>query len=111
MDQAESFFQTKRYLFKWLMVLFPLLRNRLSFPPVPMDVRVQTVCRIIGDRMTAKLTMKELCQNVILSESQMRVLFKKTLNVSPMEYLREVRLKKAKPALKAIHTMSMSITI
>jgi AraC-like DNA-binding protein len=99
MDHAESFFRTKQDLFRWLTVLFPFLKNQLSFKTVRMDERVQKVCRVIGERYAAKLTMKELCETVFLSESQLRVLFKKALSTSPMDYLRDVRLKKAKELL------------
>jgi AraC-like DNA-binding protein/mannose-6-phosphate isomerase-like protein (cupin superfamily) len=98
-DQAEVFFKTKRDLFHWLAFLFRLLRDRIPAKPAPVDERVQKVCRMVGDRYAANLNMKELCDTVFLSESQLRVLFKKTLHISPMEYLRDIRLKKAKELL------------
>jgi AraC-like DNA-binding protein len=98
-DQAEVFFRTKRELFQWLIVVFRILRNRIPDKPALMDERVQTVCRVIGDGYAAKLTVKELCETVFLSESQLRVLFKKALNMSPMDYLRDIRMKKAKELL------------
>jgi AraC-like DNA-binding protein len=98
-EHAEHFFQIKRELFQWLTVVFRLLKNKLPVKPTLMDERVQKVCLFVDNHYAEKLTMRELCETAYISESQLRVLFKKTLDISPMDYLLQFRLQKAKELL------------
>ncbi|MDF2647625.1 MAG: hypothetical protein K0Q73_3430 [Paenibacillus sp.] len=98
-DQAGRFFEIKGLLYQWLAMVFDLLQKHLPSGPKLMDDRVQKVCNYIVHQYAEKLSLKNLSEIVFLSESQLRVMFKKTLNVSPMNYLLQVRLQKAKELL------------
>jgi AraC-like DNA-binding protein len=98
-NQGGRFFEIKGLLFQWLAAVFHLLQSQLPTGPKLLDDRVQKVCHYIGNHYAEKLSLKDLSEIVFLSESQLRVLFKKTLNVSPMNYMHQVRLQKAKEML------------
>jgi AraC-like DNA-binding protein len=98
-DQAKGFFEIKGLLFQWLAKVFHTLQEKLPVAPKLVDDRVQKVCHFIDHYYGNKLTLKCLSEIVFLGESQIRVLFKKSLNVSPMNYILQVRLQKAKELL------------
>ncbi|MEA2175417.1 MAG: two-component system, response regulator YesN [Blastocatellia bacterium] len=61
-----------------------------------MDYRVKEVIRHIEDGFDVEITLEQLAQSVNISPSRLRHLFKSEVGVTPMQLLKEVRLRKAK---------------
>jgi AraC-like DNA-binding protein len=60
-----------------------------------MDRRVERVIEIIEERFTDKLTEDNMSGSVNLSHTRLRLLFKKETGLSPMQYLKRVRIRRA----------------
>jgi AraC-like DNA-binding protein len=61
-----------------------------------MDYRVKKVIRHIEEGFDVEITLEQLAQSVNISPSRLRHLFKSEVGVTPMQFLKEVRLRKAK---------------
>jgi AraC-like DNA-binding protein len=85
--------------YRWAAVLLQLTQSEM--PPLPKqpDVRIEKVCNFVNDHYGNPLTMNDLCETVYMSDSHLRNLFKKNLDMSPMHYVQKVRLEKAKELL------------
>jgi transcriptional regulator GlxA family with amidase domain len=75
------------------------LKQRLPEAPKIPDKRVHKVCLFIQDHYADKITLEQLAEITHVSESHLRLLFRTNLNISPMAYLQQVRLNKAKELL------------
>ena len=60
---------------------------------------VNTVLRYIGDHYTEPITLTDLAQTVYLSTHYLCRLFKQVIGTSPMEYVANLRMTKAKELL------------
>lgn len=60
---------------------------------------VNTVLRYIGDHYTESITLSDLAQTVFLSTHYLCRLFKQVIGTSPMEYVSNLRITKAKELL------------
>lgn len=75
-------------------------RNNLSDLQTGSDFRVvNTVLRYIGDHYTEPITLTDLAQTVYLSTHYLCRLFKQVIGTSPMEYVANLRMTKAKELL------------
>lgn len=64
-----------------------------------MDQRVQRVILIINENLTREPSLGELAQAINLSPSRMSHVFKTELGISPKQYLKLVRIQRAKELL------------
>lgn len=64
-----------------------------------MDQRVQRVILIINENLTREPSLGELAQAINLSSSRMCHLFKTETGVSPKQYIKMVRIQRAKELL------------
>jgi transcriptional regulator GlxA family with amidase domain len=60
---------------------------------------INKALKFIDENYWDKITMDELCEIANLSESQLCRLFQKHLNMRPMEYVFQIRVKSAKELL------------
>jgi len=68
---------------------------------MPMDPRVKDLIVLINDDSDRSLTLAIMAHSVNLSASRCHYLFKANLGVSPIQYLRTIRLEKARGLLEA----------
>ncbi|WP_058486628.1 AraC family transcriptional regulator [Defluviitalea phaphyphila] len=68
--------------------------------------RLNTVIQYIQENYTSNITVKDLAKLIHLSEYRFSHLFKENIGQSPINYINEIRLKKAYNLLKQ-HDMSM----
>jgi AraC-like DNA-binding protein len=71
-----------------------------------MDARVKRIVEIVDQSFAERLSEASLSGNVNLSAGRLRQLFKDELGVSPMQYIRAVRMKNA---VKLLRTSFLSI--
>ncbi|MGY4691462.1 AraC family transcriptional regulator [Salibacterium sp. K-3] len=83
----------------WLETVLTLLQPHAEelFPTV--DTRFQQLFYFINNHLDKKLTLKILADQVYLSESHLSLLFRQHLKMAPMEYVRTVRMQKARELL------------
>lgn len=75
------------------------------------DNSIQYIIDYINQHFSEKITVKFLCSLVNMSESNFNKLFKKQTNFSPIEYLINVRLKKAKKYLRETNYIITDIAL
>ncbi|MGO4370355.1 helix-turn-helix domain-containing protein [Paenibacillus sp. MCAF20] len=83
----------------WVQQLFQTLRPRLPDSPVDFDNRVFEVCDYVEQRLHEPPTLDEMAAFVSLSKEQLRTLFQATYGISPVKYVRHVRLQRARDLL------------
>lgn len=81
-----------------LMQLFVQLLEQQPMS-VPMDSRIRRVLAHIMDHLHTPLTIQVLADTACLSPTQFKKLFKQNLDISPMQYITEQRMEKAKALL------------
>jgi AraC-like DNA-binding protein len=97
--------QTGAYLnhigcfYQWAAVFLQLSQPSLPAVPKLPDARIGKVCEYIDQHYAKPLTVSDLCKSAFLSDGHLRQLFRKNLNISPMNYIQKVRLEKAKELL------------
>jgi AraC-like DNA-binding protein len=87
--------------YRLLDQLIQPLQSGLAAPPATIDPRVQSACQYIRQQLSVKPSMAAISRHVYTSESHLRLLFRKTLGVSPMDYMRQVRVERARELLSA----------
>ncbi len=75
------------------------------------DNSIQCIIDYINHHFSEKITVKSLCNLVNMSESNFNKLFKKQISSSPIEYLINLRLKKAKKFLRETNYTITDIAI
>ncbi|WP_080832244.1 helix-turn-helix domain-containing protein [Cohnella massiliensis] len=83
----------------WVQSLFRVLRSRLPERPVAYDNRVFEICDYVEQRLHEPPALDELAASVSLSKEQLRTLFHATFGISPMKYVRHIRLQRARDLL------------
>ncbi|MFZ4452700.1 helix-turn-helix domain-containing protein [Salibacterium aidingense] len=83
----------------WLQCVLSLLQPYAEELFPTLDTRFQQLFYFINDHLAEKLTLKTLADEVYLSESHLSLLFRKHLKMAPMEYVRMVRMQKARELL------------
>jgi transcriptional regulator GlxA family with amidase domain len=71
-----------------------------------MDARVESVIKIVRRGVGDQLSLRILSRSVNLSPSRLRQLFKMETGLSPMQYVKHVRLEKA---ANLLHTSFLSV--
>jgi len=66
-----------------------------------MDARVETVIRIVGQGRDDQISVQTLSKSVNLSPSRLRQLFKMETGLSPLQYIKHVRLERAANLLQS----------
>lgn len=75
------------------------------------DNSIQYIIDYINQHFSEKITVKFLCSLINMSESNFNKLFKKQTSFSPIEYLINVRLKKAKKYLRETNYIITDIAL
>jgi transcriptional regulator GlxA family with amidase domain len=65
-----------------------------------MDQRVQIIIALMEENLQRELPLEELAKSVNLSVSRLRHLFRAETGTSPTQYLKSVRIRKAKEMLE-----------
>ena len=73
------------------------IQNSLQFAA---DIRVKTVISTMESSLTDRLSLNTLSAKVNLSPARLQQLFKLETGRSPMQYLKELRLRKAEDLLQ-----------
>lgn len=68
-----------------------------------MDYRIKEIVAKVDQRLSESLSIRELAASVNLSVSHFQRLFKKELGISPVQYLSDRRLQKARQLLETTH--------
>lgn len=84
---------------QWFSEIMELLRPYVMETSPVVDMRLQKAVLYISEHLSEKISLKTLANHVFLSESNLGLLFRQKLKTSPMEYVRQVRLKKARELL------------
>lgn len=71
------------------------------------NIEIEKAISYMNNNFSSKITVKSLCNIVNMSESNFNKLFKKQTGVSPIKYLINIRINKAKKFLRNTH---LSIT-
>lgn len=64
------------------------------------EPRIQSVIRLLTADLRRDISLQEIAQSLNLSESRLRHLFKSQTGLSPMQYLKEQRMQKARQLLE-----------
>ncbi|MBU5673788.1 AraC family transcriptional regulator [Paenibacillus brevis] len=83
----------------WFTRFLEMMRCYIVDKPQEIDPRIRRLCAYMQANLDRSLALHELAEYLYLSESHLRLLFRKTMGMSPSEYLRQLRLQRAKELL------------
>ncbi|RSL33115.1 AraC family transcriptional regulator [Salibacterium salarium] len=83
----------------WLVTVLTLLQPHAEELVPTVDSRFQQLFYFINDHLADKLTLKTLADEIYLSESHLSLLFRQQLKIAPMEFVRTMRMQKAREML------------
>jgi AraC-like DNA-binding protein len=83
----------------WVSRFFAMMRGYMPDKAQEIDPRVSRLCNYMQMNLERKLALPDLAEYLFISESHLRLLFRKTMGISPTEYLRQLRLQRAKDLL------------
>lgn len=98
-DETVELLALESLFHYWFYRFFKLLRPYLPDTPVSVDARVQKVCVYIQNHLAHPVHIADLAKHIYVSESYLRLLFRKTFGVSPSEYWQQARLRQTKKLL------------
>lgn len=98
-DETEALLYVQSLFGAWFYQFYRLMRPFLLEQPVTIDPRIQTACSYIEKHLNQTMKIGDLARNVYISQSHLRLLFRKTFGKSPMEYLQQARMKRTKELL------------
>jgi transcriptional regulator GlxA family with amidase domain len=75
-----------------------------------MDPRIQVVIATMSESVADRISMWTLCRKVNLSPARLRELFKKETGLSPMRYLRDLRMQRAEQLLRTTFLSIKEVT-
>jgi AraC-like DNA-binding protein len=84
---------------EWFRQLLYAIHPSMPEEPLQIDPRILEVCEFVRQNLPAKLTASILAEKIHLSDSHLRLLFRRTFNISPMGYVRRVRMQQARELL------------
>jgi AraC-like DNA-binding protein len=96
-------------LLQWFSEMLDLMLPFLSTTPDKLDYRIYQACAFIREKLSTKLTLKDIANHVYLSQPHLRTLFHKSLGMPPMEFLRKERILRAKELLLSTDYMLREI--
>lgn len=71
------------------------------------DLRMQQAIRFMHQHYTRPLTIREIARSIHMSESHFSFVFRRQMGMTPMEYMEDMRLRRAKEMLR-LHGMSIN---
>ncbi|MBD2869018.1 AraC family transcriptional regulator [Paenibacillus arenilitoris] len=83
----------------WLAGLNRIVQPFMAEPEPRTDERLFRICSFIQAHYAAPLTAKEIARYACLSEGHLRAIFRRSLHMSPYQYVLHTRLTKAKQLL------------
>ncbi|WP_214628873.1 helix-turn-helix domain-containing protein [Paenibacillus agaridevorans] len=83
----------------WVARFFDIMRGYMPDKAQEIDPRISRLCNYMQMNLEKKLALPDLAEYLFISESHLRLLFRKTMGFSPSEYLRQLRLQRAKDLL------------
>lgn len=83
----------------WIARFLHMMLGHMADNPQEIDPRISRLCAYMQANLDRRLTMSDLAQYVYVSESHLRLLFRKTMGVSPSDYLCQLRLQRVKELL------------
>jgi AraC-like DNA-binding protein len=83
----------------WVTRFFDMMRGYMPDKAQEIDPRISRLCNYMQMNLEKKLALPDLAAYLFISESHLRLLFRKTMGISPSEYLRQLRLQRAKDLL------------
>ncbi|MEK8127893.1 AraC family transcriptional regulator [Paenibacillus filicis] len=98
-DQTVLYLRIRAKGTLWVQQLFQTLRSRLPDHPIAYDTRVFEVCAYVEQRLHDPPTLDEMASFVSLSKEHLRKLFQASYGLSPMQYVKHVRLQHARDLL------------
>ncbi len=98
-DETAALIAVNASFHAWFARFLGMMRRYLPDAPQKIDPRISRLCTYMQMNLEKKLTLLDLAQYLYLSESHLRLLFRKTMGVSPADYLRRLRLQRAKDLL------------
>lgn len=99
LSKSIELLQIHSHVLEWLSELLLLLKPQtINLFPV-LDSRFQQLFYYINNNLSHKLNLKALAEEIYLSQSHLNFLFKKKLSMTPMQYVRKVRMQKARELL------------
>ncbi|MFS0726679.1 helix-turn-helix domain-containing protein [Paenibacillus sp. 1P07SE] len=98
--ELAEYIRIQSLLHHWLAMALHHLLPGPAARPRAVDERVERLCSLLRERYADKWTLREMAAAVHLSESHLRCLFKRSLQLTPMAYLLRVRLLKAKEQMQ-----------
>lgn len=99
LDQKIEMLKFNTLALEWFTEILTILRPEVTQLSVTLDSRIQHLFHFIHDNLSEKLCLKILADEVFLSESHLSLLFRQNLKIAPMEYVRQMRLKKVSELL------------
>jgi AraC-like DNA-binding protein len=98
-DQSVALLAVNASFQVWIAQFFIMMRRYLPAVPQEIDSRISKLCTFMQANLDRRLKLSDLAKYLYISESHLRLLFRKTMGVSPTEYLRQLRLQRAKDLL------------
>ncbi|CAG7639603.1 helix-turn-helix domain-containing protein [Paenibacillus allorhizosphaerae] len=98
-EETEALLYVQSLFVTWFYQFYRLMRPLLLEQPVTIDPRLQAACSYIERHMNQTMKIGDLARYIYISESHLRLLFRKTFGISPMEYLQQARMKRTKELL------------
>ncbi|MCC2683950.1 MAG: hypothetical protein K0R75_849 [Paenibacillaceae bacterium] len=98
-DETSALLEVDGMFRLWFSRFFRLIRPTLPDQPMFVDPRIQKVCVYILNNLAHTVKISDLARQVFTSESHLRMLFRKTLGISPMDYLQQERMRRTKELL------------
>lgn len=97
--QTIELLDVQRLFYEWFLQLCRLVSSLLPEQPIQTDKRLREVCEYIHRNIGGHLTPSHLAAVAYVSESHLRLLFRKAFGNSPMEYVLKARIKHARELL------------
>ena len=98
-DETIALLAVNASFHAWFVRILDMLRCNLPDQPQEIDSRISRLCDYMQMNLAKRLTLPDLAQYLYISESHLRLLFRKTMGISPSLYLLQLRLQKAKDLL------------
>ncbi|WP_042349575.1 AraC family transcriptional regulator [Bacillus massiliigorillae] len=110
LNQTIQLLQLNAITLHWFVEILTLLQPYAEELLPTIDSRLQHLFYFIDDHIEEKLTLYRLAKEVYISESHLSLLFRKNIKMSPIEYVRHVRLQKARELLLTTDLSLMAIS-
>ena len=98
-DETISLLAVNASFNTWIARFLDMMRSNMADKPQEIDSRIRRVCTYMQLNLDKKLTLPNLAQYSFISESHLRLLFRKTMGIPPSEYLWQLRMQRAKDLL------------